>query len=131
MQKIEFEVIEWTEGLPYDPIVFKTWSEVNSAIWLYSKFAPTNGSYLKCDYKITWEDGETWTARFDLQRTSPNMTEEMKQRLRFYAGRYTETEFKACGFPSLEEYFKWINNFWGDYKAADLAIFMDTHALQD
>ena len=83
LKEIEFEVIEWIEGLPQDKQVFTTWSEANNAIWLYSKYAPDDGSYLKCDYTITWEDGQSYSNRFDLQRRSPNMSQEMEERMTF------------------------------------------------
>lgn len=131
VKEIVFEIVEWEEWQPQREQYFFTWDRVNQAIEVYQTIAPDNGSYFKCDYKVTWEDGETWTSRYDMTRDSGSLGEDVKSCLIYYSGRLSDEDLLERKL-SREEYMNRINTFWnGKYSPEDVAKFFDTHALED
>lgn len=47
----------------------ETWDEANYILAKWGHTAPSGGGYDKCDIKVEWADGETYSCRFDLHRT--------------------------------------------------------------
>lgn len=45
------------------------WNLSDAVLWAWAATAPDSGGYDKCDFIVTYEDGETYQGRFDLKRT--------------------------------------------------------------
>ena len=56
------------EGYTHEcgPRAFFSWEDFNNRVRRAALTAPADGSYHKCDVRITWADGSTWTFRLDL-----------------------------------------------------------------
>lgn len=55
----------------------------------WARTAPDAGGYDKCDFTVTWEDGEQYQGRVDLERkhsTGYDLRRHMREFLRFYTG---------------------------------------------
>jgi hypothetical protein len=65
------------------------WERANNALSDWRVTAPSDGSYHKCDFKVTYEDGETYEGRYDLsKKTRTTIEEHMTRHCEFYAGRW-------------------------------------------
>ena len=65
-----------------------------------SRTAPQGGGYDKCDFTVTFEDGESYTGRYDLKYTrDETIAEHMRSFLTWYAGL---TENPHCGQKQYE-----------------------------
>lgn len=53
-----------------------TWAEAESVLRGWSHTAPEDGSYHKCDFKITYEDGQVYDGRYDLTQPRDVTLEE-------------------------------------------------------
>ena len=128
VREIIFVIVEHHDWLPQRLQIFKTWGEVNKAIEEYQTIAPDNGAYDKCDYKVTWEDDQSWKSRYDMQRKSQPLNEDVRDSLTYYSGRLSDEELSIRNL-SREEYTRRINTFWDKETPEDIALFMDTHEL--
>lgn len=67
-----------------------SWKEADAIFSEVARTAPTTGGYDKCDFRITFEDGETYEGRMDV-KGNPDENETLAQHVgqlaRFYAGR--------------------------------------------
>jgi hypothetical protein len=45
---------------------FFSWEDVNNCVRRAALTAPADGSWHKCDVRVTWADSETWSYRIDL-----------------------------------------------------------------
>lgn len=115
------------EGRPSECVekVFKgekVWSEVDAHIARCRSRMP-NGmlGYFKCDFTVTYEDGETYTGRYDMVKNEYlSLAEHMRTHCRFYAGvahpvHFTQKEyaaFVARQEPArIDEYKKFLNTY--------------------
>jgi len=48
------------------PRAFFSWEDFNNRVRRAALTAPADGSYHKCDVRITWVDGSEWSYRLDL-----------------------------------------------------------------
>lgn len=62
--------IERAEGLASEciKVTVPTLAEATRTLFQWSHTAPETGGYDKCDFKVTFEDGETYDGRFDMKR---------------------------------------------------------------
>ena len=61
------------------PITVSTWREANDVLSLWGITAPTEGGYDKCDFKVTWANGETHVGRYDLTGDeTPNLAAHVR-----------------------------------------------------
>lgn len=70
---------------------FSSFVAANRELASWARSAPEGGGYDKCDFVVTYEDGETYEGRFDLTRDhryGASLEKQMNDFLRFYAGRY-------------------------------------------
>jgi len=60
--------------------------------------APDSGGYDKCDFKVAWENGETYEGRFDMKRGGTDGDESfwtsLRRRVEFYACARRPAHFK-------------------------------------
>ena len=91
----------------------------------WARTAPEGGGYDKCDFRVTWEDGETYEGRYDLVRddtVKASIGAQMVSFLRFYAGtqcpgHLTEVEYRAFLKRS-------------DVDAAEYQVWLDTRSFE-
>jgi hypothetical protein len=76
----------------------------NAILARWSHTAPKSG-YDKCDFVVTWENGETYEGRYDLQHMSvggyPSIDRQMQHFMRFVIGerkpaRYSQEDYERC-----------------------------------
>ncbi len=88
---IEITRIEGNTDLDnFKPHTFDSMVEANSYIKDIASSAPEHGGYDKVDFKVTFEDEETYTGRYDLKRdhtTTGDLGDHMRSFVRFYTGR--------------------------------------------
>jgi hypothetical protein len=68
-----------------------TWAGSDRVIQQWAKTAPgPNQGYDKCDFIVTWENGETYTGRFDMRQHDTGYSNHLPRHIRnlvaFYAG---------------------------------------------
>ena len=67
------------------------WEQADSILVKWGKTAPKNGGYDKCDFKVTWEDGQTYSGRYDLvhpDKEWPDLAKHIYELSAMYAGRF-------------------------------------------
>jgi len=64
--------------------------EVLDKLWQWGLSAPKNGGYDKVDFKVEWEDGETYEGRFDMKYGGTDAGET------FWASLQSRLELWAC-----------------------------------
>lgn len=91
---VRYIIIERAEGLISEcdkPITIKTWLAANEALSSMAITAPKNGAYDKCDFIVVFQDGKTYSGRYDLHY-EPEKNETLSQHcldfLRFYSGAW-------------------------------------------
>lgn len=106
------------------------WKRANLILQTWSETAPQDGCYDKCDFTITYEDGETYTGRYDLKHWSveiPNLAQHVSDFVTFHAGR--------CEESSLPEhmqngaYAKWLASDWTAKVVSQYQHFADNYAI--
>lgn len=69
---------------------FESMIEANSYLQDMALTAPANGGYHKVDFKVTFEDEETYTGRYDLKQedmTKGDIADHMRSFVRFNTGQ--------------------------------------------
>lgn len=88
--------------------------------------APASGGYDKCDFIITWEDGETYEGRFDLtredRRRSDLLEKHVWESLTFSAG------VRKPSHLSKEDYERYLKNI-GPERVASAKAALDKYDL--
>ena len=75
----------------------KSFTEANGILSQWSKTAPKDMGYNKCDFVVTWEDGTTYTGCYDLvhwKREHPSLERHINEGLKFQAGMWCPTHIK-------------------------------------
>ena len=54
------------------PVMVGSYAEASAVLARWARTAPASGGYDKCDFSVSWEDGETYEGRYDLQNTGFN-----------------------------------------------------------
>jgi hypothetical protein len=93
----------------------------------WGETAPEKGGYDKCDFVITFEDGETYTGRYDLVRSGLNdagetILEQVRRFLGFIAGTYR---------PAWVDDKTWaqIRQRYDSGRAAEAQAFLEAYAV--
>jgi hypothetical protein len=71
------------------PRTASSWLEANFALRCWASTAPENGGYDKCDFKVEFEDGETYEGRYDLvhyRKENPDLARHVRDFCRYLAG---------------------------------------------
>lgn len=90
--KVKEVWIQRAEGLPEECVerTFPSIALADEELRRWAKTAPEDGTYDKCDFKITFEDGDTYSGRYDLKRHDAGHTDligrHVRQFAKFYAG---------------------------------------------
>lgn len=72
---------------------FNNWDDAHIYLIRQGYSAPEKGNgYDKCDFMVEWQDGETYTGRFDLQKGGvnsggDNLKQQVKNMLLFWANK--------------------------------------------
>ncbi|OBW62929.1 MAG: hypothetical protein A9183_00705 [Dehalococcoides mccartyi] len=67
------------------------WQKAFYLLYKWGKTAPLHGGYDKCDFKVTWEDGQTYSGRYDLKHPdveNPDLDGHIYHLSAMYAGRF-------------------------------------------
>ncbi len=85
--------IEGRIGLDsFDPVTVTTWAEANATLRAWARTAPGPGQgYDKCDFTVTWADGETYNGRYDLEgqeTETADLAAHVLAHARFMAGQW-------------------------------------------
>lgn len=73
------------------PQTVGSFAEADRILMGWSWTAPATGGYDKCDFKVTWEDGETYEGRYDLKHNKieyPSLSRHITEFVRFHAGEW-------------------------------------------
>jgi hypothetical protein len=83
----------------------EVWARADSVLQRWSRTAPDSGGYDKCDFRILYEDGETYEGRYDLQRhESVSIATHMLSFLECYSGRKKPGHMKEADYRRLLAY---------------------------
>lgn len=88
VQQIVINRLEGPIGCDSEYVV-SSWSEADTALARESWTAPKSGGYDKTDFTITFENGHTYSGRYDLKHMSvefPNLQAHVRDFVRFSAG---------------------------------------------
>jgi hypothetical protein len=85
------------------PVTVASFAQAYELLRDWSETAPKTGGYDKCDFLITWPDGDTYAGRYDLQHHTvdrPSLADHMIGLCDWYAGRaapehMTQDEYRA------------------------------------
>lgn len=72
------------------PKTISSFEEADRVLREWSETAPKELGYDKCDFTITYEDGETYKGRYDLKHWAteyPNLGKHVREFLTFHAGK--------------------------------------------
>ncbi|BAS31228.1 SNF2-related protein [Dehalococcoides mccartyi] len=67
------------------------WQKAFYLLYKWGKTAPMHGGYDKCDFKVNWEDGQTYSGRYDLKHPddeTPDLDGHIYHLSAMYAGRF-------------------------------------------
>lgn len=70
-------------------VTVESWGRANLTLRDWSKTAPANGAYDKCDFKIVFADGSTYSGRYDLEhfsRKTPDLAAHVRDHMNYLAG---------------------------------------------
>lgn len=104
--KIKGIVLERAEGPAKEcgrRIQCDTYSHASLILGQWARTAPATGGYDKCDFWVTWEDGETYQGRVDLERkhsTGYDLRRHMLDFLTFYTGERRPFHLTAAQYAA-------------------------------
>jgi len=126
--KIQSIVIDRAEG-PCDLCGERTFTNLADAeayLKEVGETAPDTGGYDKCDFKITWEDGESYSGRADVQRihatTGYSLKEHITDFVSFVGGWARPSHVTA------PQYAKYLSRFPANY-GEECRKFLDTYIV--
>lgn len=111
MHKVKSIRIERAEGthaeVEHGKVTCTSWEQAETFVRWMSRTAPANGGYDKTDVRIEWENGDSYSFRFDMQRehaasVSP-LRSEVRSSLEFYAGRHCPIHMERDEYPRFLE----------------------------
>ena len=101
------------------------WQKAQSLLLKHSDTSPKNGGYDKCDFIVTFADGETYQGRYDLKHHSvelPSLEQHMLNFLNFIGG-------KNRAWASEKEYAEIMAR--DPQRKEDAIKFLNTYAIGD
>ncbi len=130
MDKIPVKSIKITrvEGRIIDTpetVYATTWANANTHLYRMAYHAPTLG-YYKCDFTVTYEDGEEYKGRYDLMHISkewPNLAKHVRDHIDHYTGRHCPSWLTA------EQYATYLAQFGKE--PGNLQWFSDHYQVGD
>jgi hypothetical protein len=130
MAKVKSITLERAEGPTHECVEVKLrdYFAANAQLRAWSHTAPISrahgglGGYDKCDFTIEFEDGETYSGRYDLQRHMDEglLQEHVQRFVKFHAGLYRPVHMTPESYENLlrqygEETKKGFLEFLGKY----------------
>jgi hypothetical protein len=106
----------------------KLWKQADDLLKRWSDTAPQNGCYDKCDFKVTFEDGELYEGRFDMKHWSvelPDLEDHILHFVRWHAGL---CEHPWCG---KEQYEQMVEQYHQDGNQGIALDFLDGYQIGD
>lgn len=86
------------------PQTVSSFEEADRVLREWSETAPKELGYDKCDFTITWEDGETYKGRYDLKYWAteyPNLGKHVRDFITFHAGKQKPAWMTAEQYESF------------------------------
>lgn len=83
------------------------WSKANGVLMKWSHTAPKELGYNKCDFKVTYADGQTYEGRYDLVHSSreyPSLERHVSDFLTFLAGTRCPPHMKEADYRRVLSY---------------------------
>lgn len=127
--KIRVSKIEvlWSELNGLDAVVWTSFAEANAALAEHAARRGERGGYSKTDFRVTWQNGETYEGRLDLCADHIGNTGIITDHVRSYLSRLAGR--KPVPGLTLEESIRRIGA--SEEKREGAARFLDTYALCD
>jgi hypothetical protein len=129
--------IERAEGLSSEciAVTVQTFAQAEATLSRWSMTAPDNGGYHKCDFKVTFEDGQTYEGRYDLSRNradqdAPTLADHIARHLSFYAGAHKNELPGYLSHMTLADYHRMIGRLTEEQQA-EYAAFLNTYQIGD
>jgi hypothetical protein len=107
------------------------WKKAHLVLLEWSDTAPRGGGYDKCDFKVTWEDNESWEGRCDIKHWSHGgdadlyVNTHIKDFAEWEAGR---AEKPWCGSVKYAEY---LRQMGGEEHMQGYRDFLEKYSLED
>jgi hypothetical protein len=127
--KVARIAITRAEGLPHEcgvTHICGTWDDADAVLKRMAATAPDSGGYDKTDFRITWEDGETYLGRYDLTRadeTGASLGRHVRDFCLFYSGRWRPEHLREAQYRAIVD---------RDPELRDaIARLLDTHQIGD
>lgn len=91
--------LDRAEGYTRDleTVTVSSFEAADAVLRKWARTAPEGGGYNKVDFKVTWEDGETYAGRYDLVRadtTKASLSTHMKEFCSFHGGLWCPPHMK-------------------------------------
>jgi hypothetical protein len=101
-EAVRFE-ITWTEARHAGRMTADTWEDFNTILSEIASEAPSGGAYHKTGFRITFEDGETYEGRYDVQNIRcerPDVSDHVRRFVGYHSGlirpsHLTEDDYAA------------------------------------
>jgi len=103
------------------PLKVSSWTDADRVLRQWSETAPKDcRTYDKCDFVITYEDGETYEGRYDLKHWTceyPNLGKHVRNFVAFHAGQYKPAWMSEEQYREYLEtpYFKKMRSEFGHF----------------
>lgn len=121
LERCEGRITECTTTTVTGPEV---WEKANAVLSRWSRTAPKGGGYNKCAFVVTYEDGETYSGRYDLVHFSEeraNLERHMREFCETYSGRRKPAHMKVADYErfigfyhdrgTCEEYARFLDGY--------------------
>lgn len=84
------------------------WDRADAQLRAWSHTAPgKGGGYDKCDFTVTFADGETYKGRYDLHHMeveTPSLARHVRGELEFYTGDHCPAHMSAADYARVRAY---------------------------
>lgn len=103
------------------------WRRANAVLAAWSRTAPRSGGYDKCDFRVTYADGDTYDGRYDLKAIAadgyPSIERHMFRHCECSSGR------QKPAHATREQWDAYLRDVLGDKGMREYASFLDTYAI--
>lgn len=115
-------------------VTVPTFAEAENVLNRWSRTAPKNGGYDKCDFYVNFEDGSTYSGRYDLSynradQDQPTLKGHIVAHCRFFAGQYTADDLRSTDFKSVDQYHEFLKRIKAD--TANYANFLKESGINE
>jgi hypothetical protein len=123
--KVKEIIFEWSESAEIeDGLTVSTFAEADQIIRKIAYHAPDNGAYDKTAFKLVFEDGQTYSGRYDVQykdRINGSLSKHVKDFVRFSAGLEKPSHMSQRDWENLIRDSKadWLE-FYNNYLLEDI-----------